>query len=366
MTRTCAQPPVDSLSDSVLVCGEALYDLFLDERAEDQRAVDERSLNRRYTEEDRSVPPGAAARDSEATLQARLGGSPCNVAIGLARLGRRAALFTGLATDTLGVRLRRALRTEGVDATACADKPGAATTLSLVATDAAGVPRYTFYGQAGAERALGEDDLPQLAPDCAVVHFGSYSLVVEPTASTLLALAERERARRLISLDPNIRPGVEPDLALWRRRIGEWSALAALIKVSEEDLQLLYPERPPLAAAEAWLRGGAQLVVVTRGARGAVGLSRGSRVEVEAPPVRVVDTVGAGDTFQAVLLHGLLIEPALHEWLRDAPGPVPEAAAAALRNVLGRAACAAALTCTRIGAQLPRASELERFCMTGI
>lgn len=343
--------PFPRSAASVLVCGEALFDLFL--HAQDA---------------DPTAPPPhghpSGASPGELRLRGRLGGSPCNVAVGLARLGRRAALFTGLAADALGARLRAAILAEGVDAGACADKPGTATTLSLVAADAAGVPAYAFYGQDGAERALQASDLPALADHCVALHFGSYSLVVEPTGSALLALARRERGRRALSLDPNVRLGVEPDLACWRRRIGEWSALAQLIKVSEEDLQLLYPRREPLAAAEAWLHAGAHLVVVTRGAHGAIGLLREQRIEVSAPQVRVADTVGAGDTFQAALLDGLLGCPGLRAWLGGEPSPLPRDAVPALRAALERAARAAALTCTRVGAQLPYADELDRYCAT--
>lgn len=313
--------PANARSGYYLVCGEALFDLFVDD-----------------------TTPGALR------FNARMGGSPYNVAIGLSRLGTRSALFTGLSRDFLGTRLRQSLHAEGVDTAWLVDKPHA-TTLSLVALDDRGSPQYSFYGDNGADRLLHSDDIPTLDDACMGLHFGSYSLVVEPVASTLYEFAQRERQRRLISLDPNVRLTVEPDLDLWRRRLSAWIELADLVKVSEEDLTLLYPERDAMEVAREWLERGVRLAVLTGGERGAIALTRTSMIEVRAQRIDVVDTVGAGDTFQAALLHAVH----RHGSTVDLDTLTPSV----LRQWLEFAATAAAITCTRVGADLPTEAEVQ-------
>lgn len=305
-----------------LVCGEALYDMFT--RGEHGPAL---------------------------KMEAYRGGSPYNVAIGLARLGSGVAFFGGLSDGPLGVALRAALAAEGVETRFAPEKP-ALTTLSLVQLDATGSPRYAFYGLGTADRALEPRDIPTLPPEITALHFGSFSLVVEPCGGTLLGLAKAQAGRRLIAYDPNVRPTVEPDMAVWRAKLEEWLHIADMVKVSQEDLLLLYPGKDPLGVARAWLRRRPALVVVTRGEAGAVAFSAAGEIRVEAPAVTVVDAVGAGDSFQAGLLHGL--ERAGH-LSRSQLETLPEAA---LTAALHLAVAAGALTCTRPGADLPRASEL--------
>ena len=306
-----------------LVCGEALYDLFVEAQ----------------------TPAGLH-------IDARIGGSPFNVAVGLARLGRPAALLTGVSSDALGDRLAAALESEGVETRFLA-RMANPTTLAVVALGPAGEPRYTFYGEGAADRSLTREDLPDLPGAVSCLHFGSFSLVVEPTAGTLLALAERERGRRFISLDPNVRANVEPDLARWRREIERFARTADLVKLSEEDLGHLDPTADPDRLAGAWLERGARIVVLTRGAGGASLWTSIGRIEHPGFPVEVVDTVGAGDAFQAALLCGL--DESGH--LTAAPGarPVTEAEAGRL---LAFACDAAARNCARRGADFPRRAEL--------
>jgi len=194
-----------------VVCGEALMDVF---------AIGE-------------TPTGV-------TLDARVGGSPFNVAVGLARLKQRVAFFGTLSRGFLGERLLRALRDEGVDIS-CAPRSDARTTLGLVGLDARGVPSYAFYGEGGADRELPLAALDALPADARALHFGSYAMVVEPAAHTLRALVEREHGQRLIAYDPNIRLNVEPSLARWRETLAWMLPRTHLLKVSEEDLSLLYP-----------------------------------------------------------------------------------------------------------------------------
>lgn len=309
-----------------LVCGEALFDFF-------------------------SLEPGA--RSGELDFKSLAGGSPFNVAVGLRRLGIDSALFTGISTDYFGARLRRVLAEEGVsdDYLIASDAP---TTLAMVGVDAQGSPQYSFRGQGCADRLLRREHLPALDARVRGLHVGSYSLVVTPVADTLFELVGRERDRRLISLDPNVRLNAEPDIAIWRQRIEAFAAHAHLIKASEEDLLLLYPERDPQDVARQWLGQRCQLVCLTHGGNGASVHSRAhGHWSVPAQRVQTRDTVGAGDTFQAALLsylarHGL-----------DSPRGLADISRAQLDAMLELAVKAAALTCLRVGPDLPYWHELE-------
>lgn len=309
-----------------VVCGEALYDLFVG------------------SEQDRL------------SFDAKIGGSPFNVAVGLARLGQRAALLTGISTDPLGERLVAALSEEGVR-TGMLVRSSKPTTLSLVDVAADGSPAYTFYGSGAADRDLDLTALPELDPQIWGLHFGSYSLVAEPVGSTLLGLAKRETRLRLITLDPNVRPTVEPDLELWRERIDAFATTADLVKVSAEDMTLLYPGSDPADAAARWLDAGAALVVITSGAEGALALTPSGRLAVPGMVVPVVDTVGAGDTFQAALIAGIA------EIGNPSRARLAGLKGTQLAHLLSFAVEAAAITCSRRGADLPRRAELQRVTL---
>jgi fructokinase len=306
-----------------LVCGEALFDFFLESEA------------------------GPAA----ATYAARAGGSPFNVAIGLKRLEQDSGLLTGLSSDLLGQRLLQVLEAEGVS-TAYAIATDRPTTLSLVGLDAAGVPAYQFYDNGSADTGVVEADLPALGSEVVGLHFGSYSLAAAPVADAMAALA-RSKAGRFVSVDPNVRPTVEPDMDVWRARLAVLFPLADLVKISAEDLELLWPGMRPETLAADLTAKGVSLVVVTDGGEAATGWTSGGLRATAIPPrVKVVDTVGAGDTFQAALLARLLRHP-----------EGPKAALAGLDTqrlaaLVDYAARAAAITCSRRGADLPRAAEL--------
>lgn len=308
-----------------LVCGEALMDVF----------------------STGDTPAGLG-------LDARVGGSPFNVAIGLARLAQPVAFFAAVSNGFVGERLMRALVAEGVDTSTVA-RTDAPSTLGLVGLDEKGVPSYSFYGEGGADRQLGLDALAALPSRWQGIHLGSFATVVEPIATTLRALVERERehGRALIAYDPNIRLNVEPALGAWRDMLGWMQPRCDLLKISDEDLQLLLPGTSAESFARAALTAGVQLVVVTRGGEGALGWTATRHVAVPPVPVQVVDTVGAGDTFQAALLTWLT------EHGRLSAAGLASLDAAALRELLGFAARAAAITCSRRGADMPRRAELD-------
>ena len=306
-----------------LICGEALYDVFPQEE----------------------TPVGF-------TLDARIGGSPFNVAVGLSRLGRRAALFTGLSSDPLGRRLERALAAEGV----CTDflvKKQNPTTLAVVGLTPAGVPHYTFYGHEAADRVVTSDDLPSMPAEVSGIHFGSFSLVVGQTAEAFYELARRHAADCLISLDPNVRLSVEPDVAVWRKRVEAFSEIADMVKVSDEDLEMLFPGDEIESAITRWHSRGVQLVIVTRGAEGATVSIRGEAFDVPGRAVKTVDTVGAGDTFQAALLCGL------EELHLASKADLATLELSTCRRLVQFAIEAATITCSRRGADLPRRAEVS-------
>ena len=186
------------------------------------------------------------------------------------------------------------------------------------------------------------------------LHIGSFSLVVQPIADTLLALVRRESGRRLISLDPNVRLNPEPDIELWRKRIATLVELADLIKVSDEDLHLLYPGQDPQQVIEAWLQHRSQVVFLTRGGEGATVFSRNhGSWSVPACPVKIADTVGAGDTFQAALITWLT------EQQLDSVEGVQSLAREQIDGMLKFAVRAAALTCSKTGPDLPYRQQLD-------
>ncbi|HEV8391085.1 MAG TPA: carbohydrate kinase [Dongiaceae bacterium] len=309
----------------ILTCGDALFDVF--------------------------ATPGSST--SSVALDARVGGSPLNVAVALSRLGQSTGFLAKVSTDSFGLKLLAYLKSEDVD-TDLIVRTSAPTTLAIVALDDKGVPAYSFYTSGTSDRSLEVAELPARLPDAVrVVHIGSYTTALEPTASSLEALVTRERGRRFISYDPNIRPSIVPDPDLWHRRVTALTAQAHLVKASAEDVQFLYPGAAVGDILADWLARGAGLAVATMGDNGAMAVTkRGITARVGARTVKVIDTVGAGDTFQAALLtwlaeHGRLSADGLASLSADD-----------LNGLLTFAVRAAAITCSRRGADMPRRGEL--------
>ncbi|KQM52384.1 fructokinase [Pseudomonas sp. Leaf15] len=304
-----------------LVCGEALFDFFSEEEASGQA--------------------------SRVNYKAIAGGSPFNVAVGLRRLGIESALLGGVSNDFLGQRLLQVLKDEGVSQQFLLEF-AAPTTLAMVAVGANGSPQYSFRGEGCADRQLTLEHLPTLGDEIRGLHIGSFSLVVQPIGDTLLSLVKRESGKRLISLDPNVRLNPQPDIQLWRERVAELVKHADLIKVSDEDLHLLYPDQSPESVLQGWLQHRCQLVFLTRGGDGATVFSR-QHGNWSQPAVKVVmaDTVGAGDTFQAALIAWLT------EQQLDSIDGLQQLTRAQIDSMLGFAIRAAALTCSKTGPDLP-------------
>ncbi|MEU6983508.1 carbohydrate kinase [Streptomyces sp. NPDC046324] len=283
------------------------------------------------------VPDGAAAGPLPA-LVPRRGGGPYNTAVALGRLGAEVAFCSRVSTDAFGEALMGGLREAGV-ATGLVQRGPEPTTLAVASVGADGSAEYGFYVDGTADRLFA---LPERLPEgVRAVAFGTCSLALEPGASAYEALLRREAERGALTLlDPNIRPGLIPDAAVYRERFASWLPYVSILKLSEEDAAWLG------GTPAHWLERGPSAVVVTRGAAGLAVHTPSYEVSVPAVRVEVADTIGAGDTVNAALLHGL------------GDRPVDSLDAGAWSALLTYAAGAAALTCTRPGAEPPYAHEL--------
>lgn len=305
----------------ILCCGEALIDM----------------LPRETTLGEKGFAPYA-------------GGAIFNTAIALGRLGIPTGFFTGLSSDMMGDILRETLGSSHVDDSFCAtlDRPTTIAFVKLVDGQAS----YAFYDENTAGRMIKENDLPALGPDCEALHFGAISLIPEPCGSTYEALLDREHAKRVISLDPNIRPGFIRDKQAHMARITRMAEKADILKFSDEDLDWFDLPGTQDERAAYWLKRGAKLVVITRGAEGATGYTSSHKVSVPSQRVTVVDTVGAGDTFDAGVLASLKMQDLLTK-AQVANLSEPQIAAA-----LELGARAAAVTVSRAGANPPWGHEI--------
>jgi fructokinase len=275
-----------------------------------------------------------------------VGGGPANTAKALARLGHDVHFIDGISRDEYGQSARAELLRDGVnlDLALASDKP---TCTASVTLDAAGGASYEFLIDGTATFDFAPSWLPdpyRYQPQ--VLHIGTLVTVIEPGASALYDWAMHVAEFAPIVFDPNIRPSVQPDHDLYEAAVEKWAALSAVIKVSDDDLAWLFPQSSIDDVAKRWINDGVFLVVVTRGANGIVGFTEDGRVEVPGVKVDVVDTVGAGDTVGAIVVEAM-IEHGLIELRGDT-----------LQEVLSRAAGAAAITCSRQGAQPPYKHEL--------
>ncbi len=290
------------------------------------------------------------SRDGEEAFAPHPGGAVFNTAVALGRLGAPVGLIAGLSRDFFGDMLRRRLEESGVEdgLAVLSDRP---TTLAFLRLED-GQARYAFYDENTAGRMLRPEDMPPLPEAAQALFVGGISLMGEPCGSAFEALAMREAGRRVVMLDPNIRPGFITDEAACRARLERMIAGSDIVKLSDEDLSWLARGAEPAAAAQALLERGPRLVLVTEGACGAVGYAGSLEVRVAAPKVRVVDTVGAGDTFNAGVLAALHEAGALNRAALEAPQ------ARVLEEALFLGVRAAAVTVSRAGASPPWREEL--------
>ncbi len=278
------------------------------------------------------------------------GGSVYNTAIALGRLGVPVGLFTGLSADFFGDMLQEGLKASKVSLKYAKvwDKPSTLAFVKLIK----GHARYSFFDDNSAGRMLTKRDLPKLDKRVEALHFGSISLIPEPGGDTLEALMKREAKARVISVDPNIRPGMIADRRAHLARLHRMIALADIVKVSDEDVTWMTGKDDAKAAAKKWLKLGAKLVLVTRGAKGVEAFTATCALSRPAEKVKVADTVGAGDTFTAGLLAALRAMKLLDK------KNLASLSADNLSTAIAFAAKAAAITCSRPGANPPWAREM--------
>ncbi|MDT0610744.1 carbohydrate kinase family protein [Streptomyces lancefieldiae] len=288
------------------------------------------------------VPQGTGAL---AALRPALGGGPYNTAVALGRLGSPTAFCSRVSSDAFGEALLDRLRATGVDVSPV-QRGAEPTTLAVASVGADGSAAYSFYVEGTADRLF---TVPTALPSgTRAVSFGTCSLVLEPGASAYEELLRETAARGVFTaLDPNIRAGLIPDADAYRARFKSWLPSVSLLKLSAEDAEWLG------GTPQEWLAAGPSAVVVTRGGAGLTAYTRdGGEYAVPGRRAEVVDTIGAGDTVNAALLHGLAVRDALGEEAVTALGPEGWA------GLLDFAARAAAITCSRAGAEPPYAHEM--------
>lgn len=290
-------------------------------------------------------------REGEPAFAPYPGGAVFNTAIALGRLGSTTGFLGGLSRDLFGDMLARGLAASGVDYS-LSPRSARPTTLAFVTLND-GQAAYAFYDENTALRMLSPADLPDLPDQVQTLFFGGISLASTPCAETYAGLMIREAPRRICMIDPNIRPGFIRDEAAYRTRIGKMMAHADIVKLSDEDLRWLAGPGTQSDQARDILATGPKLVIITEGARGARAITARHDVQVPAHRSNVVDTVGAGDTFNAGVLAAL-----------DDAGALGKSALAALDEPRLRAALAlgvraAAVTVARAGANPPWRHDLE-------
>ena len=300
---------------AVWVCGEALIDLIPIRPGSDQRQV---------------IP----------------GGGPANTAHALARLDIPIEFIGGLSDDQYGKRMRAEFIAGRVGLTFTPEHQ-LPTCLAIVSIDVDGGATYEFKIDGTATFAFATENLPDpklIKPDA--IYVGTLGTIIEPGARILKDWIIQAKNYAPIIYDPNIRSSVISDRSRYQEVVKNWVALSNVVKASEDDLAWLYPDTNPLERARLWISQGVQLVVITKGENGMVGVTENQEVSIPGVKVDVIDTVGAGDTVGAVLVEAL-VELGLEKLTSEL-----------LSHTLNRAALAAAITCSRAGANPPTKAEL--------
>lgn len=279
------------------------------------------------------------------------GGGPMNAAVAAARLGAPAAFIGGLSTDEFGDTITAHLEQNGVDLR-LAPVMDAPTARAIVEH----VPqlRFRFEGDNTADTLLGPVDLAELGNGPHILHGGTLGMFRGRTAESLATLVESAAAQQgLVSLDPNIRPQIIDDRDQWVHFHQRWLGQTAIYKASDEDLSWIWPDRTPESSCEAVLAGSAEVVILTKGGDGLAIYTDHGLVEISSPSVEIVDTVGAGDTIVGATL------ASLHELGASTAPLLAEIGTNDWRMIGTRAVEAAAITCSRPGANPPYRNEVD-------
>lgn len=331
--------------------------------------------------------------------KAHVGGSPFNVAVGLARLENNVVFAGRRGDDEYGRMIARSLRAQGI--TSLLEADGQPTSVAKATLDPTGQATYEFtldwslppaerlaslFHEVTAEPAVGpavgpsdaapsrpglseavaagpEAQIGEALQNLDLLHTGSIAAMLQPGADTVKTLLEGARKTATISYDPNYRPTIVPNREVARAQAEEFIALSDVIQASTDDIDLLYPERSHRETMNAWLELGPALITVTRGASGAMAVAQSGFVEQDAFPIDVADTVGAGDSFMAATLATLRSMGLLGAQSRE---DLQEISHERVAEVLRTAACAAAITSSRFGAQPPTPEELASALNDGV
>ena len=279
------------------------------------------------------------------------GGALFNTAVALGRLGEETCFLSGISTDIFGQKLIARLEESGVGTAYCVRSPRPTTLAFVTLKD--GHAQYNFVDENTAGRMLETSDLPSLPASIQAFHFGAISLIPEPCGATFEELMSRHCERSVISLDPNIRPGFVTDETAYRDRLMRMIKMSDIVKVSDEDLAWLDPSGDFESLSRAWIDAGVSIVTLTKGEKGSRSVTRTLDVTVPSKPVTVVDTVGAGDTFNAGFLASLRKQGALRK--QDLTSIDQDT----LRSALEFSTLVAAVVVSRAGANPPWLREIE-------
>jgi fructokinase len=285
-------------------------------------------------------------------LRAVAGGGPFNTAVAFARLGVPVGFLGAISRDAYGQMLAERLVESGVDMSLVrwSDAP---TPRAVVHRADDGRSEYTFHLDRTTLGDLTPEELPALPEEAWAIHVGTLALALDPPAAAYEALVDREAGRRQIVFDPNVRPAIFGDNGTYRARFERLASVADLVKLSDDDAAWIYPGMPIEEVLKLILGMGPRIVAVTRGQHGAVAASRDGFADVEGIPMSVIDTVGAGDSFGAALVAGLVDDGAF------GPSMTRSADDAVLERAVAFAVAASAVTCSRTGAVPPSRQEID-------
>jgi fructokinase len=291
-------------------------------------------------------------------FQGFIGGSSLNVATATARLGQSTMFLTQISSDLFGTSLREHMTKNGIDTSHVLQSDGH-TTLAFV-EERDGQAHFSFMNSRAADTMYDPQPRPILPNNLKFMQFGSISLLTDPTSTSITEIIGKHRSSLnhnvTVVFDPNCRPALTPDLEGYKRKLRNWLRLAHVVKVSDQDLGWLEPDKALDDVAAEWIAQGPSVVIITRGEHGSSLYRAGhERLQVPTPKVSVIDTVGAGDTYTAGLMVSLLEHG--HERAEQLATHSDET----WLEVMTFAAQAAAINCTRAGANPPTRAEVSAF-----